>query len=183
MSQALEPVISYATQPAVDLLHHLTQGFTGAVYRQLCISLVQRAALLVEIMERLPRAQRHTAGVQIAETLRELILRQMQIDDMTDIAQMRHAVGLIYCAAAGSYDTFPEIKRCIDTALYLPEALYPVLGYQLTEEMPRALLYDQIAVAEAVSETLGKYDTYRALARAGHSYEYDIGLVHREALL
>ena len=86
MSQALEPVISYATQPAVDLLHHLTQGFAGAVYRQLCISLIQRTSLLVEIMKCLSRAQRHTAGIQIAETLRELILRQMQIDDMTDIA-------------------------------------------------------------------------------------------------
>ena len=87
---------------------------------------------------------------------------------------MRHCVGVIDGAAAGSDDGILAADAEEDLVLNLVKPLEPVVIDDLLEALAGLFLDQQVPIDKAVAQRLGEHDTDRALAAARHPNQYDV---------
>ena len=108
------------------------------------------------------------------DTTLHLFGAEFQIDDGADLLQMPHGAVGIDDAAPRRDDAVRRHDARIDALFDADKAVNALVFDDLGKFFALFALDDEVAVDEAVADALGEQHARRALARGGHSDEYEV---------
>ena len=133
------------------------------------VGFVEWGTFLIEIRQRLSRADGNTALIQIAQTVCKLLTGQSQVDNRADLFEMFHGVFAVDDTAPCRDDTVLGLDRGIDPVFDGIEPVQSLLLDNFVKKSAFLLLDEQVGINKKIAELFGQNDPYGAFPTARHA--------------
>ena len=154
--------------------HHLLRNLSRAVHGDVCIFLIKRHPLSIDVLQRLSRRKGDTPGRKIKKPRPDLREGELQIGRHTLFFQMLHTGSAVDCTSAGGNHRIPAMdgKKCFFLCLF--KGIEAPLVQDLLQKCPFPLLDHQICIQKIHSQSLSQQNADGAFPAAGHPDQCDI---------
>ena len=167
----------HSSNPAAgrDRFHRLVDVLSVAGDGDVGIFFIEGLPLFVQPLDVFDvPAHDDAAFCKAGDTPLHLFGTEFQINDGADLLQMPHGAVGIDDAAPRRNDAVRRHDARIDALFDADKAVNALVFDDLGKFFALFALDDEVAVDEAVADALGEQHARRALARGGHSDEYEV---------